>query len=138
MVLFFCFCPAGNLSRVMYPSFYGFSSPSCMAVVGSHFWFGRRFGSSLCCDASCLAVFIFLAGPCHWSSRVFMLRPSVALSCGITPLVSIWDALFCMAVVGSHLWFVRCFSSSLCCDASGFCCFVPATSFDASIPPSMI
>ena len=28
----------------------------CMDVVGSHFWFVRRFGSPLCCDASCLAI----------------------------------------------------------------------------------
>ena len=70
VVLFFCFFPAGNLSIVMYPSFYEFSSPSCMAVIGSHFWSGRLFGSSLCCDASCLDVCILLAGPCHWSSRV--------------------------------------------------------------------
>ena len=67
VVLFFCFFPAGNLSRVVYPSFDGFSYPSCIAVVGSHFWFGRRLGSPFYCDASCLAVCILLAGPCQWS-----------------------------------------------------------------------
>ena len=69
VVLFFCCRPAGNISRVVDPSFSGFADTFCIEVVSSHFYFGHRFGLPLCCDASCLVVCILLAGPFQWSGR---------------------------------------------------------------------
>ena len=112
-----------------------------MAVVSSHFWFDHHFGLSLCCDASCLpfvfswlALFSGLAGFC----LVSLTWPSGSLYHGVAPLVSIWAALYCMSVIGSHFWLGRCFGSSLCCDPSGFGRFFPAPSLDASAPHSML
>ena len=43
-----------------------------------------------------------------------------------------------MTVDGSHFWFVHCFGSYLCFDASSFGCFLLAPSVEVSAPPSMI
>ena len=70
VVWYHCRGPSGYLFIVVAPSFAGFDSSSCMAVYGSRFWFGLRFGS---CDASCLDVCLLLDGPCHWSGCCFYL-----------------------------------------------------------------
>ena len=87
------------------------SVPYCVAVFGSHFWFGRGFGSSAasCLDISCrvppLAIQILplLFGLAVW----FCCLTNFSLTCldgdGATP--SFVD------VVGSHFWFRRGFGS---------------------------
>ena len=69
---------------------------------------------------------------------VFLFQPSGDLSRSVAPLVSSWAAPPCMAIVGSHLWFGRCFGSPLCCDAFGVGNFVLDPYFGASTPPSML
>ena len=51
LVQFLCFCPDGDLYRGEALLVSCLSSPSCMTVAGSHFWFDRSFRSPLCCDA---------------------------------------------------------------------------------------
>ena len=103
VVLFFYCCPAGDLSIVVALSFAGFSAPSCMAAVVSHFYFGHHLGSPLFFYASCLDDCLLLSVPLQWGSRVFLLRNSGTLSRSVSLSVSIWDAPSCMAVASCHL-----------------------------------
>ena len=85
-IYFHCRNPSGYLSIIVAPSFSCLASSSCMAILVYHLWFGRRLGFPLCCGASCLSIFLFLAGPCKCGGRLLsgfsvvdLLAPCLAL-----------------------------------------------------------
>ena len=72
VVVWFCCCiPAGDPSSVLALLVSCMSAPPCMDVAKYHFWFGRRLGLPLYCDASCLDVCLFLDSTCKWSGRLY-------------------------------------------------------------------